>query len=53
MLLQGLFVIWKTENIRYKKLIPYAEEFEIAIAIENIECGITETPKGLLELMHL
>ena len=37
----------------YKKLIPYAEEFEIKIAIENIGGAITETPKGLLELMHL
>jgi len=37
----------------YKKLIPYAEEFEIKIAIENIAGSITETPKGLLELIHL
>ena len=37
----------------YKKLIPYAEEYEIKIAIENIPKCITETPKGLLELIHL
>ena len=37
----------------YKKLIPYAEEFGIKIAIENIGGCITETPKGLLELIHL
>ena len=37
----------------YKKLIPYAEEFNLKIAIENIPDCITETPKGLLELIHL
>lgn len=37
----------------YKKLIPYAEEYDIKIAIENIGGSITETPKGLLELIHL
>lgn len=36
----------------YKSLIPYAEEFEIKIAIENIVDCITETPKGLLELIQ-
>lgn len=37
----------------YKKLIPYAEEFQIKIAIENIVGAITETPEGLLELVNL
>ncbi|MBR6633877.1 MAG: sugar phosphate isomerase/epimerase [Clostridia bacterium] len=36
----------------YKRLIPYAEEFGIKIAIENIGGCITETPKGLLELLN-
>ena len=37
----------------YKKLIPYAENYNIQIAIENIPDCITETPKGLLELIGL
>ena len=37
----------------YKKLIPYAEEYNIRIAIENIGKSITETPEGLLELVDL
>lgn len=37
----------------YRKLIPYAEDYNIKIAIENIGASITETPKGLLELMQL
>lgn len=37
----------------YKKLIPYAEEYNIKIAIENIGKSITETPEGLLELVDL
>ena len=37
----------------YKRLIPYAESFGIRIAIENIGGCITETPKGLLELIDL
>ena len=36
----------------YKRLIPYAKEFGIKIAIENIGGCITETPEGLLELMN-
>lgn len=37
----------------YRRLIPYAEEFGIRIAIENIMDSITETPEGLLELLRL
>lgn len=37
----------------YKRLIPYAEEFGIRIAIENIAGCITESPEGLLELIRL
>jgi len=37
----------------YRKLIPFAEEYNIKIAIENIGGCITETPEGLLELLHL
>ena len=36
----------------YKKLVSFAEEFNIKIAIENIEKTITETAKGLLELLN-
>ena len=36
----------------YKSLIPYAIEYNIKIAIENIKRSITETPKGLLELFN-
>lgn len=36
----------------YKRLIPYAEKYDIKIAIENIEDSVTETPKGLLELIN-
>jgi len=36
----------------YKKLIPYAEEFEIKIAIENIGRCVTQTQEGLLELLN-
>lgn len=35
----------------YKKLIPYAEAYEIKIAIENIKNSITETPEGLLDVV--
>lgn len=35
----------------YRELIPYAEEFHIKIAIENIGGSVTETPEGLLELL--
>lgn len=35
----------------YKKLISYAECFEIKIAIENIPNSITENPEGLIELI--
>lgn len=34
----------------YKSFVPYAEEFGIKIAIENIE-SVTQTPEGLLELL--
>ena len=37
----------------YKKLIPYAEKYNIKIAIENIGDSVTETPKGLLELINV
>ena len=37
----------------YKSLIPYAEDFGIKIAVENIGKSITETPEGLLELVNL
>ena len=36
----------------YKRLIPYAEEYNVKIAIENIGGSITETSKGLLELFN-
>ena len=36
----------------YKRLIPYAENYSIKIAIENIKGSITETTKGLLELIN-
>ena len=36
----------------YKRLIPYAEKYNIKIAIENIGNCITETSKGLLELIN-
>ena len=36
----------------YKRLIPYAEEYGLRIAIENIRDCITVTAKGLLELLH-
>jgi len=36
----------------YKKLIPYAEAFELKIAIENIPGCITETAEGLLALVN-
>ena len=39
-------------NLEYfKKLIPYAEEYDIKIAIENIHGHLTETPENLLELL--
>ena len=37
----------------YRRLIPYAEEFGIQIAIENIRGTLTETPQGLLTLLQL
>lgn len=36
----------------YKRLVAYAEKYNIKIAIENIGGCITETPKGLLELVN-
>ncbi len=35
----------------YRRLIPYAEEYSIKIAIENIGNCVTETGKGLSELI--
>ena len=36
----------------YKRLAPYAEEFGIQIAIENIPRAVTVTPEGLLQLLY-
>ena len=36
----------------YKKLIPYAEAYELKISIENIPDCITETSEGLLTLLN-
>ncbi len=36
----------------YRSLIPYAEEYNVKIAIENIPGCITQTAKGLLELLN-
>jgi len=36
----------------YRSLIPYAEEYNMKIAIENIPDCITKTSKGLLELLN-
>lgn len=36
----------------YRRLIPYAEEFGVKVAIENLKNCITETPEGLLELIN-
>ena len=36
----------------YRSLIPYAEEYDVKIAIENISNCITQTAKGLLELLN-
>lgn len=36
----------------YKRLLPYAKEFGIRIAIENIPRAVTVTPEGLLQLLH-
>jgi len=35
----------------YRKLLPYAEEYGVKIAIENIRGTITEAPEGLLSLL--
>lgn len=35
----------------YKKLIPYAQEYGLQIAIENIHGYITKTPEALLQLL--
>jgi sugar phosphate isomerase/epimerase len=37
----------------YRRLIPYAKELGVRIAIENIHGCITATPEGLLELLDL
>ncbi len=37
----------------YKKLVPYAESYEIKIATENIRNYITVTPEGAKELIDL
>lgn len=40
-------------NLRfYQRLIPYAEEWNVKIAIENIPDCITETPEGMLTLLR-
>jgi len=36
----------------YKNLIPYAQEYQLKIAIENIRNSVTETAKGLKELLN-
>lgn len=36
----------------YKKLIPYAEKYNLKIAIENIATYITEAPEALLQLVN-
>lgn len=36
----------------YTSLIPYAEEYDVKLAIENIPGGITQKPEGLLELVN-
>ena len=36
----------------YQSLIPYAEEFGMKIAIENIMYSVTQTAEGLLALIH-
>ena len=36
----------------FRRLIPYAEEYHIRIAIENIRGSLTETPQGLLALLQ-
>ena len=36
----------------YKNLIPYAEEYGIRIAIENLPGHITKTPEALLQLLN-
>ncbi|MBE6606062.1 MAG: sugar phosphate isomerase/epimerase [Ruminococcaceae bacterium] len=35
----------------YKKLIPYAEEYGVKVAIENNPQSVTKSPEGLIELM--
>lgn len=37
----------------YKRLIPYAEEYGVKIAIENIHSHITKTPEVLMELLDV
>ena len=36
----------------YRSLIPYAEEYGMKIAIENIRDSISKTAKGLLEILN-
>jgi len=36
----------------YQKLIPYAQEYNVKIAIENLPGHITKTPEALLQLLN-
>lgn len=42
--------LFESDMNLYTKLIPYAEEFGIKIAIENINGAITRTPEWLIKL---
>ena len=47
------FDVMMDYNVKfYKRLQPYAEEFGIQIAIENIQRSVTATPAGLLQLLR-
>lgn len=47
------FDVMMEYNIKfYQRLQPYAEEFGIQIAIENIQRSVTATPAGLLQLVQ-
>lgn len=35
----------------YRRLIPYAEEYGVKVAVENIHGHLTKTPENLLELL--
>lgn len=42
--------LFESDMNLYTKLIPYAEEFGIKIAIENINRAITRAPEGLMKV---